>query len=139
MSQTVTLNLPDAIARRARAEAERSHRPVEDVLLGWIDQLATEAPIEAMNDEQVLSVCETDLDPGQQSELSKLLGLQQEGRLVETSRLRLEALMTHYRRGLVRKARALKEAVDRGLIPSQPARQGLGLDDLDGVRPHSQR
>lgn len=116
MSQTVTLNLPDAIARRARAEAERSHRPVEDVLLGWIDQLATEAPIEAMNDEQVLSVCETDLD--QQSELSKLLGLQQEGRLVETSRLRLEALMTHYRRGLVRKARALKEAVDRGLIPS---------------------
>lgn len=118
MSQTVTLNLPDAIARRARAEAERSHRPVEDVLLGWINQLATEAPIEAMNDEQVLSVCETDLDPDQQSELSKLLGLQQEGRLVETSRLRLEALMTHYRRGLVRKARALKEAVDRGLIPS---------------------
>lgn len=118
MSQTVTLNLPEPVARRARAEAERSHRPLEDVLLSWIEQLATESPIEALNDEQVLSVCQSELDPDRQSELSKLLHQQQEGRLGEVSSKRLEALMTDYRRGLVRKARALREAVDRGLIPS---------------------
>jgi len=118
MSQTVTLNLPEPVARRARAEAERSHRPVEAVLLGWIEQLAIETPIEALNDEQVLSVCQSELDPDRQTELSKLLHLQQEGRLGDAARTRLEALMTDYRRGLVQKARALREAVDRGLIPS---------------------
>lgn len=47
MSQTVTLKLPDLLARHARLEAERSHRALEDVLLGWIERLATESLIEA--------------------------------------------------------------------------------------------
>lgn len=116
MSQTVTLNLPDTLARRARAEAARSHRPLEDVLVGWIDRLASEAPVESLSDEQVLAECDAIFDPAQQADLSKLLGLQQDERLDEPARQRLEGLMILYRRGLVRKARAMKEAVDRGLL-----------------------
>jgi len=117
MTQTVTLELPETLAQRARAEAERTHRRLEDVLLGWIDHRATPMAVETMSDEQVLAIAETEMDPGQQAELSEFLDLQREGQLAELARTRLEDLMTAYRRDLVRKARATKVAVERGLIP----------------------
>ena len=118
MSQIVTLDLPETVARRARAEAERTHRPLEDVLLGWIDTFAAEPPVESLSDEQVLTLCALDMEPGQQAELSKLLDLQREDGLSETTGPRLDELMKIYRRGLVRKARAIRVAVDRGLVPA---------------------
>jgi hypothetical protein len=53
----------------------------------------------------------------QQATLSDLLDQSRENRLNETARARLEQLMQVYRRGLVRKAQAIKVAVDRGLMP----------------------
>lgn len=117
MSYTVTLELPDALARRARTEAERTDRRLEDVLLSWIDHPAAETPVEAMSDEQVLTLCRLEMAPDQQAELSDLLDLQREGRLADRFHRRLDELMAIYRRDLVRKARALKVAVDRGLAP----------------------
>jgi hypothetical protein len=35
MSETVTLELPDTLAKSVRAVAEQTHRRVEDVLIEW--------------------------------------------------------------------------------------------------------
>ena len=53
----------------------------------------------------------------QQESLSDLLGRQREGTLTEDERGDLDRLLALYRRGMVRKAQALKVAVDRGLQP----------------------
>jgi hypothetical protein len=48
--------------------------------------------------------------------LSELLDRQQSGLLVESERLELQTLMQIYQEGLLRKATALSEAVNRGLM-----------------------
>ena len=56
------------------------------------------------------------MKPGEDRRLSDLLSKQQGGFLAETERLELTALMQLYQEGLLRKAQALAEAVQRGLI-----------------------
>jgi len=117
MSDVVTLDLPADVARRARDVAARSHRPMEDVLLEWLDRAAMEVPVDLLPDEQVLALRDQQMDDNQQRELGDLLARQREGQLDHTGHRRLDDLMTVYRRGMVRKAQALKVAVDRGLQP----------------------
>lgn len=50
--------------------------------------------------------------------MSDLLARQREGQLNETENSQLDKLMQVYRYGLVRKAKALKVGVQRGLIPA---------------------
>ena len=38
MSETVTLGIPEAVAARARAAAERSGQPLEAVLTAWLER-----------------------------------------------------------------------------------------------------
>ena len=38
MAEAVTLELPDAVAHRARETARRTGRPMEDVLTDWISR-----------------------------------------------------------------------------------------------------
>jgi len=38
MAEAITLELPDAVARRARETARRTGRPMEDVLPDWISR-----------------------------------------------------------------------------------------------------
>ena len=115
MSEIVTLELPDALVRSARAAAERSHRRVEDVLIEWLDRAVTELPVEALPDDQVLALRDAQMSDEQQEQLRDLLTQQREGLLDSAARLRLDELMGVYRRGMVQKARALKVAVERGL------------------------
>ena len=117
MTATVTLTLPEDVARSARAVAARTDRAVEDVLVEWLGRAAAELPIEALPDDQILALRDLQMSDGQQAELSDLLAEQREGTLSASGRVRLDALMDSYRRGMVRKARALKAAVDRGLQP----------------------
>lgn len=117
MSEVVTLELPDALVRSARTIAERSNRRVEDVLVEWLDRSASEVPVELLPDDQVLLLCSLELKESDQQALSDLLAQQREGTLAEAERPTLDALMGAYRRGLVRKAQALKVAVGRGLRP----------------------
>lgn len=118
MSEQVTLDLPNELARNAREVAERTHRRVEDVLLEWLGRAAKEIPVEELPDEQVLVLADTQLSNEQQIELSNLLTHQREGALDDSGRARLDALMSVYRRGMVRKAQALQVAVSRGLRPA---------------------
>lgn len=117
MSEIVTLELPDVLVQSARSVATQTHRRVEDVLLEWLDRAATEVPVESLPDDQVLILSDMQMTETQQTELSELLAQQREGNLDHDRRMRLDALMAIYRRGLVRKARAINTAIARGLRP----------------------
>jgi len=107
MSAVVTLELPDALVQSARAVAAQSHRRVEDVLVEWLDQAASEVPVELLPDEQVVLLGSLEIAEADQAALSDLLAHQREGSLADAERPSLDALMGTYRRGLVRRAQAL--------------------------------
>jgi predicted transcriptional regulator len=117
MSEIVTLEVPDELAERARAVAAQTHRPMEEVLLEWLARVAADVPVEELPDAEVLALRDLQLDAEEQAELSELLARQREGRLSDDERGRLDVLMRSYRQGMVRKAQALKVAVERGLQP----------------------
>jgi hypothetical protein len=115
MSDKVTIELPDELARRARAMAAAGHRRLEDAVVEWIRRAVSEPEVEALPDNEVLRLCDATLEPADQDELSGLLADSREGRLDAAGHARLDDLMALYRRGLVLKARAWREAVTRGL------------------------
>jgi hypothetical protein len=118
MSETVTLEVPDQLAERARAVAAQTHRPLEEVLLEWLARVAADVPVEDLPDAEVLALRDLQMDKAKQMELSTLLTRQREGDLSDIERSQLNALMHSYRHGMVRKAQVLKVAMERGLQPS---------------------
>ncbi len=115
MNETVTLELPGIIASQARAVAAVTRRQFEDVLTEWIEYSVTELPVELLSDEQVVAWCDMQMPSEEQEVLDNLLIRNREEQLTETETRELDALMQIYRRGLVRKGRAWKVAVERGL------------------------
>jgi hypothetical protein len=117
MSEKVTVELPEELARRAHAVAAQTRRPVEEVLVEWLNRAASEPSVETLSDEEILALCNAELEEDLQEELSDLLDCQREGALPPLESERLTELMALYRHGLVRKARAIRVAVTRGLRP----------------------
>jgi hypothetical protein len=115
MSEVLTLELPDDLARQARAFADATNRPLEEVVLDWISQAVAEPVVESLPDDSILALCDATLVPEQQEEMSELLERAREGELEADDRGRLDRLMVLYRQGLKLKARAWREAVARGL------------------------
>ncbi|MCS6859480.1 MAG: hypothetical protein NZT92_04070 [Abditibacteriales bacterium] len=68
-----------------------------------------------LSDEEVLALTELQLDKEQQATLSDLLERNREGALDAEGRRQLDELMRVYEQGLLRKAQALRVAVQRGL------------------------
>ncbi|UBF24529.1 hypothetical protein K9N68_22950 [Kovacikia minuta CCNUW1] len=118
MAEIVRLELPQDLIQQAKEIAVLTHRRVEDVLIEWIDRGAAELSIESMPDDQVLALCDLQMQPEQQEAFSHLLFCNQEGELNPAETQQLDELMQVYRRGLVQKAKALKVAVERGLRPA---------------------
>lgn len=117
MTEIVTLQLPETLAQKAKEIAALTHRRLEDVLVEWIDRAITELPVESLPNEQVLAMCDLQMEAEQQEVFSDLLARHREGEINDLEARQLDELMQVYRRGLVSKARALKVAVERGLIP----------------------
>jgi hypothetical protein len=117
MSEVLTVVLPEDLARQAKALALATNRRLEDAVLDWVRQAITEPPIETLDDEALMEFCNLALDEARQEELSGLLEQAKAGKLGSRENARLDELMAEYRRGLKLKARALKEATSRGLIP----------------------
>ena len=115
MSQTLTVELPDDLARRARNVAAAGNRRLKDAVIDWISQAVAEPEIEALPDNELLTRCDSALAADLQEELSGLLSDARENKLDATASARLDQLMALYRRGMVQKARAWREAVARGL------------------------
>ena len=117
MSETVTLQIPDELARRALALVAATHRQFEDVVVDWLLRVVEEPAVESLPDASLLALCDATLSAVDQDALSHLLAGHREGSLSGEETARLDELMAGYRRGLVLKARAIKEAVARGLRP----------------------
>ena len=128
MSQTLTVELPDELCS-ARSVAAAGNRRLEDAVIDWISQAVAEPDIEALPDDELLTRCDSALAADLQEELSGLLADAREDKLDAAGRARLDQLMALYRRGLVQKARAWREAVARGLRPS--------LTDTDANADHA--
>jgi hypothetical protein len=115
VSEMMTIPVSERAVRRAARLASLTQQRVEDVLAGWLDWTAAEIPVETLPDDELLALCDLEMDEEQQQKLSRLLARNREGLLDAAEQARLDELMQVYRHGLVRKARALKVAVQRGL------------------------
>lgn len=115
MSETVTLELPDDLAQKVRRFSAAHQRRLEDVVVDWIGRAVEEPGVESLFDDELLTLCDSQLDDDQQNELSQLLARQGAGELPVSDQQRLDELLGIYRKGLVTKARAWRTAVARGL------------------------
>lgn len=116
MAEIVTLELSESLAKKAKEIAAVTNRKLEDVLVEWIDRAINELPVDSLPDEQVLALCDLQMEPEQQETLSNLLAGNREGQLNDAEFKKLDELMQVYRNGLLRKARAFKIAVERGIL-----------------------
>jgi hypothetical protein len=124
MAEQVILNLPDRLATQVHEVAALTQRKIEDVLIEWLDSYACtigdrgsleEVAIEDLSDEQIMKLCDLQMSESEQTQMSLLLEKQRESLLQQGELEQLEGLLQVYRRGMVRKAEALKVAVGRGL------------------------
>lgn len=123
MSMQITVTLSDEIYNQAEHLAQLTSRNIADVLADTIElslsplvvQSETFKPVESLTDEEVLTLTELEMPSSQDQRLSKLLNRQQAGILTLPEQSELLALMQVYQENLLQKARALREAVQRGL------------------------
>lgn len=121
MSEQITIQVSDRVMRSATHLAAQNQRRIEEVLADWLEQVLTEMPVEAMPNEEVLALTELQLTMEQQATLSNLMAQNREDTLDVEGRRQLDELMGVYEHGLLRKAQALRVAVQRGLRePLQP-------------------
>jgi hypothetical protein len=125
----ITLHLPDDVMRSAELWASHAGRPVADLLAETI-KLSLQPlgpppgegrPLSEWSDSEVLAAADEMMAPDDDERLSELLDRQQAATITGAERSELTALMQLYQVGQLRKARALSEAVRRGLRePLQP-------------------
>ena len=123
MNTQATVLLPATIYQQASQYAKLSGQKVSDLVadvlllsLPTSEQLTHFLPsVSTLPDEQVLVLTNIELDQADDAQLSFLLSKQQAGMLQGTEQLELSRLMQLYQIGLLRKAEAMAEAVQRGL------------------------
>ena len=123
MSTQVTITLPDDVYQRAQHLAQLISCDVTEILTNTITislppfdvSPGENKPVVDLSDDDILALTQLQLPPSQDQRLSLLLEKQQAGQLSQAEHTELYALMQHYQAGLLRKAQALREAVQRGL------------------------
>ena len=127
MSKPITLNLPEDVYKRAEGLAQLIGRDLTDVLIEAISlSLSSTSPInesdrdraeslKSLSDREVMAMSELQMESEQDLRLSQLLSKQQADTLSEAERPELWSLMQIYQTLLLKKAVALREAVERGL------------------------
>jgi hypothetical protein len=126
MTARITVTLPDDVLKRAELLAQRTGRPVGDLLAETIElslrplgaEADAERPIAAWPDDEVLLAADLQMSARDDCRLSELLQGQQADRLGPPETAELTALIHVYQEGLSRKAGALREAVHRGFRPA---------------------
>lgn len=115
MHELIAIPVSERVVRQARHTAIQSQKQIEEILADWLERTIVEMPVETLSDEEILQLCDLQLTAQQQNALSDLLAKNSEGALQTRERFDLDELMRVYEQGLLRKAQALKEAVQRGL------------------------
>ena len=113
MAEQIILTLPPGVYHRVEAIARRSGRPMGELIADTIEM--TFSPLDDCSNEEVLAATTVTMPDTDDRRLSELLGRQSEGELKPGERGEWADLMGLYERLLVRKAKALQEAVKRGL------------------------
>jgi hypothetical protein len=123
MTVPVTLNLPEDLYQRAANFAHLLDKDLVEVLVDTLTlslaPIATQSglmpAVGTLSDPEVLALSESRLQPQDDERLSALLLKQQEELLTQNEQSELLGLMQIYQEGLLRKAQALRESVQRGL------------------------
>ncbi|WP_089943740.1 hypothetical protein [Candidatus Entotheonella palauensis] len=123
MATHVVVTLQDDIYQRVERLAQLTQRDVAEILAETIAlslppwDVASESvsDMSELSDEEVLELSELQLPAKQDRRLSKLLRKQQDRALSVQEHTELSVLMQCYQEGLLRKAQALHEAVQRQL------------------------
>lgn len=116
MSEQITIQVSDEVVGRAATVASQTERRIEEVLAEWLEAVVSDLPVESLSDGEVLRLTELELSDEQRSALSDLLERNRENSLDEQDRRHLDELMRVYEHGLLRKAQALRVAVQRRLL-----------------------
>lgn len=115
MSEPLTIKVPDQVARFASQIAMQRDLPIGEALSDLLESAVNEIPVESLSDDDALALSEMKFSDEQDAALSDLLARQRENQLDSEGRRQLNELMRIYERGLLRKAQALRVAVERGL------------------------
>ncbi|MDQ3088219.1 MAG: hypothetical protein M3Q78_06425 [Acidobacteriota bacterium] len=116
MNQQITLTVSDNVLFSAKAVATRNKRRIEEVLSEWLEKVSSEVAVEKLSDSEVLALTELQMSPTQQKLMDEFQEKNGEGALTNDERRQFDALMEIYEDALLRKAQALRVAVERGLI-----------------------
>ena len=116
MNQQITIEVSEQVWRRANILAEQKSRKPEDVLEEWLEETVAETRIEDLTDEEILALAKNKFDDEQQRSFSLLLENNREGILSDAEKNELDEMMRIYENGLLRKSKALRVAVERGLV-----------------------
>ena len=146
MNKPITLNLPEDVYNRALLLAQLIGRDLTDVLVEAISlSLSSTSPLDgrdyaprtgeanrhfsesvkSLSEREVMAMSELQMESEQDLRLSQLLSKQQADTLSEAERPELWSLMQIYQTLLVKKAVALREAVERGLREPLEARSQM--------------
>lgn len=121
MPEQITIQVSDNVVRSAAHVAAQSQQRIEEILSNWLDYAVNELPVDMLSDEEVLALTELQLTSEQQAILNDLLIKNREDMLDGEECRQLDEMMRIYEHGLLRKAQALRVAVQRGLRePLQP-------------------
>src|SRR5258708_38005695 len=116
MNGLLISELCDRIASQAKHTSVRTSKPVEQVVVDWLESFVTDLPVDELSDEELLALSTLQLSQAEQTKLGQLLSKNREGRLTPPEKRVLDGLMRTYEYGLRRKAQALRMTVQRGLI-----------------------
>ena len=123
MSSQVLVTLSDDSLRQAEVLAQYSSQDVSDVLSSTLEtalrplNLAPEEQLlQKMSDSEVLFLAKGSMPTHQSVQMRELLELQQETRLSVQQEAELAGFLKLYSAGTFRKARAIGEAIRRGLL-----------------------
>lgn len=121
--KTLTLELPQDLYNSAKQLADAQHRPVEQVIVDYINlptqvDTAMGNEIKMLANDALLQIVEMKLPPAEVAQLERLLDLQGTRPLTQFEHDQLVALVDLEGYITVRKAYALLEATNRGILPA---------------------
>jgi len=121
----IILDLPEHLYHQIEDFARLTNQDIPTLLTNTLQYsipalspaLVTADPLSTLSDQKILALTQLQLHPEEDLRLSELLDRQQAGLLSSQEEPELQNLLKLYQDGLLRKATALQEAVQRGLIP----------------------
>ncbi len=116
MNQQVTLQVSENVWFYAKSVATQNKQRIEDVMSDWLDKMSSEVAIEKLSDVRILALANLQLPESQQETLHELLEKNGEGELTKLERKYLDELMEIHDDALLTKAKAMRVAVQRGLM-----------------------